>query len=65
MQGYGGSTTLPFNKYFLPIFANRRLNGNLGVLVNPRGNEDWGKHNYNEHNLPVTTNADAGQHMAD
>ena len=63
-QEYGIITTLPFSKYSSPIFAQRKPNGKLRILVDLRRINHLIKHDYNEHNHPVTTIADAAQHMA-
>ena len=36
MQNFGIITTLPFSKYASPIFAERKLNGRLRLLVDLR-----------------------------
>ena len=64
MQEYGIITTLPHSKYSSPIFAQRKPNGNLSILVDLRRTNHLIKNDYGEHNHPVTTNADAAQHMA-
>ena len=55
MQEYGMITTLPYCKYSSPIFAQRKPNVGKPKLL---------KNDYNQHNHPVTTMADAAQHMA-
>ena len=64
MQEYGIITTLPYSKYLSPIFAQRKPNGKLRILVDLRRINHLLKHDYNRHNHPVTTIADAAQHMA-
>ena len=64
MQEYGIVTTLPYSKYSSPIFAQRKPNGKLQILVDLRRINHLLKNNYNQHNHPVTTIADAAQHMA-
>ena len=64
MQEYGIITTLPFSKYSSPIFAQRKPNGKLRILVDLRRINHLIKNDYNQHNHPVTTIADAAQHMA-
>ena len=64
MQEYGIITTLPYSKYSSPIFAQRKPNGKLRILVDLRRINHLLKNDYNQHNQPVTTMADAAQHMA-
>ena len=64
MQEYGIITTLPYSKYSSPIFAQRKPNGKLRILVDLRRINHLIKNDYGEHNHPVTTVADAAQHMA-
>ena len=64
LHKYGIITTPPFSKYASPIFAQRKPNGKLRLLV------DLGKINtliaddYINKNHPVSTLTDAVQHMA-
>ena len=64
MREYGIITTLPYSKYSSPIFAQRKPNGKLRILVDLRRINHLLKNDYNQHNHPVTTMADAAQHMA-
>ena len=64
VQEYGIIPTLPHSKNSLPIFAQRKPNGKLRILVDLRGINHLIKNDYVEHNHPVTKNADAAQHMA-
>ena len=64
MQEYGIITTLPYSKYSSPIFAQRKPNGKLRILVDLRRINHLLKNDYNQQNHPVTTIADAAQHMA-
>ena len=64
MQEYGIITTLPYSKYSSPIFAQRKPNGKLRILVDLRRINHLLKNDYNQHNHPVKTMADAAQHMA-
>ena len=63
MQEYSIITTLPYSKYSSPIFAQRKPNGKLRILVDLRRINHLLKNDYNQHNHPVTTIADAAQHM--
>ena len=64
MHKYAIITVLPFSKYASPIFAQRKPNGKLRLLV------DLGKINsliaddYTNNNHPVSTLSDAAQHLA-
>ena len=64
MHKYGIITVLSFSKYASPIFAQRKPNGKLRLLV------DLGKINsliaddYTINNHPVSTLSDAAQHLA-
>ena len=62
MQEYGIFTILPYSKCSSPIFAQRKPNGKLRILVNLRRIKYIIKIDYGEHNHPVTTIADAAQH---
>ena len=53
MQEYGIITTLPYNKYLSPIFAQRNRNGKLKILVDLRRINHLIKNHYCEHNHPV------------
>ena len=64
MQEYGIITTLPYSKYSSPIVAQRKPNGKPRFLVDLRLINRLLKNDYNQHNHPVTTMADAAQHMA-
>ena len=57
-------TTLPYSKHCLPIFAQRKPNGKLRILLDLRRINHLLKNGYNQHNHPVTTMADAAQHLA-
>ena len=63
MPEYEILTTLPHSKYSSPIFAQRKPNGKLMILVELRRINHLIKNDYGEHNHPVTTIADAAQHM--
>ena len=64
MQEYEIITTLPHSKYSSSIFAQRKPNGKLRILVDLRRINHLIKNDYGEHNHPVTTIADAAQHLA-
>ena len=56
--------TLAYSKYSSPIFAQRKPNGKLRILVDLQRINHLIKNDYGEHNHPVTTVSDAAQHMA-
>ena len=64
MQEYGIITTLRHSNYSSPIFAYRKPNGKLRIVVDLRRIKNLIKNDYGEHNHPLTTIADAAQHMA-
>ena len=61
---YGVITVLPFSKYASPIFALRKPNRKLRLLVNPRKINTLIADDYTNNNHPVNTLSDAAQHMA-
>ena len=64
LHEYGIITTLPFSKYASPIFAERKLNGKLRLLVDlQKVNTLIADGNINN-NHPVNTLTDAAQQMA-
>ena len=64
MHRYGIITTLPFSKYASPIFAQRKPNGRVRLLVDLRKiNAFIADDNINS-NHPVSTLSDAAQHLA-
>ena len=64
MHKYGIITTLPFSKYATPIFAQRKPNGKLRLLVDLRKINALIADNYINNNHPVSTLSDAAQHLA-
>ena len=64
LQEYDVITTLLLSKCFSPIVVQRKPNGKLRLLVDLGRINYCIKHEYNENNHPVTTIADAAQHMA-
>jgi hypothetical protein len=64
MQYYGIIKPLAFSKYASPLFAQRKPNGKLRMLVDLRRINHLLRHDYNNNNFPVSTLADAGQHLA-
>ena len=61
---YGIITTLPFSKYASPIFAQKKPNGKLRLLVDLRKINNLISDNYIINNHPVSILTDAAQHMA-
>ena len=56
--------TLPFSKYASPIFVQKKPNGKLRLLVDLRKINNLISDDYINNNHPVSTLADAVQHMA-
>ena len=63
MQKYGIITLLPFSKYASPIFAQRKPNGKLRLLVDLRKINSLIADDYTNNNHPVITLSDAAQHL--
>ena len=57
-------TVLPFCKYASPIFAQRKPNGKLRLLVGLRKVNSLIADDYTNNNHPVSTLSDAEQHLA-
>ena len=64
LHRYGIITTLPFSKYASPIFAQRKPNGRLRLLVDLRKINNLITQDYVNNNHPVSTLSEAAQHMA-
>ena len=64
MHDYGIITVLPFSKYASPIFAQRKPNGKLRLLVDLRKINTLIADDYTNNNHPVSTLSDASQHLA-
>ena len=64
MHKYGIITMLPFSKYASPIFAQRKPNGKLRLLVDLRKINTLIADDYTNNNHPVSTLSDAAQHLA-
>ena len=64
MHRYGIITTLPFSKYASPIFAQRKPNGKLRLLVDLRKINALIADDYINNIHPVSTLSDAAQHLA-
>ena len=63
-QKYGIITVLPFSKYASPIFAQRKPNGKLHLVVDLRKINSLIADDYTNNNHPVSTLSDAAQHLA-
>ena len=64
LHKYGIITTLPFSKYASPIFAQKKPNGKLRLLVDLRKINNLISDDYININHPVSTLTDAAQHKA-
>ena len=64
MQYFDIVTTLPYSKYSSPIFAKRKPNAMLRILIDLRKTNFLLRHDYINNNSPVATMTDAGQHLA-
>ena len=64
MHKYGIITVLPFSKYASPIFAQRKPNGKIRLPVGLRKINSLIADDYTNNNHPVSTLADAAQHLA-
>ena len=64
LHKYGIITTLPFSKYASPIFAQRKPDGKLRLLVDLRKINTLIADDYINNNHPVSTLTDAAQHIA-
>ena len=64
MHKYGIITVLPFSKYASPIFAQRKANGKLRLLLDLRKINTLIADYYTDNNHLVSTLSDAAQHLA-
>ena len=64
MHKYGIITVLPFSKYASPIFAQRKSNRKLRLLVDLRKINILIADDYTNNNHQVSTLSDAAQHLA-
>ena len=64
MHNYVIITVLPFSKYASPIFAQRKPNGKIRLLVDLRKINTLMADDYTNNNHPVSTLSDAAQHLA-
>ena len=64
LHKYGIITLLPFSKYASPIFAHRKPNGKLRLLVDLRKINSLIADDYTNNRHPVSTLSDAAQHLA-
>ena len=61
---YGIITVLPFSKYVSSIFAQRKPNGKLRLLVDLRKINSLIADDFTNNTHPVSTRSDAAQHLA-
>ena len=64
MHKYGIITVLPFSKYASPIFAERKPNGKLRLLVDLRKINTLTADDYTKNYHPVSSLSDAAEHLA-
>ena len=64
MHKYGIITVLPFSKYASPIFAQRKPNGKLRLLVELKKINPLIADDYTNNNHKVSTLSDAAEHQA-
>ena len=64
LHKYGIITVLPFSKYASPIFAQRKPNGKIRLLVDLRKINCLMADDNTNNKHPVSTLSDAAQHMA-
>ena len=64
LQYYGILRTLPYSKYSSPIFAQRKPNGRLRLLVDLRRINHILRHDYTDYNFPIPNMEEANNHMA-
>ena len=64
MHKYGIITVLPFSKYASPLFAQRKPNGKLRLLVDFRKINSLIADDYANKTHPVSTLSDAARHLA-
>ena len=64
LQYYGILRTLPYSKYSSPIFAQRKPNGKMRLLVDLRRINHILRHDYDANNFPIPSMAEANVHMA-
>ena len=64
MHKYGIITVQPFSKFASPIFAQRKPNGNMRLLVDLRKIDSLIADDYTNNNHPVSTLSDAAQDLA-
>ena len=64
LQYYGIITTLTNSKYSSPIFAQRKPSGKLRILHDLRRINHLLRHDYANHNFPISNMTDAVNHFA-
>ena len=64
LQYFGIITSLNHSKYSSPLYAHRKPNGELRILVDLRRINHLFLHDYHNHNFPISTMADTTAHFA-
>ena len=64
LQYFGIITSLNHSKYSSPLFAHRKTNGQLRILVDLRRINHLPLHDYHNNNFPISTMADTTAHFA-
>ena len=64
LQYFGIFTSLNHSEYSSPIFAHRKTNGELRILVDLRRINHLLLHDYHNNNFPISTMADTTAHFA-
>ena len=64
IEYYDIITTLPFSKYSVPIFAQRKSSGKLRILIDLRRTSHLLRYDYKNNNFPIPTMADSTAHLA-
>ena len=64
LQYWGVITSLKYSKYSSPIFAVRKPSSKLRLLVDLRRINNLIRNDYDNHNFPIATLADASTHLA-
>ena len=64
MTYFGIVKPLTYSKYSSPLFSQRKTSGKLRMLIDLRKINHLIRHDYESHNFPISTLADAGKHLA-
>ena len=63
-QAMGIIATIDYSKYSSPIFAQKKPNGSLRILIDLRRINFLLRHDYESHNFPISSMADVGEYLA-